>query len=131
MPCSGKGICKTETRPSLSSAPEIISARKLPFPREGFTDFAGRRRGEWLEPLVVEIEAAGGNAFGRRLDARKEDGIVAFLAAADAHSALDICVFNIGANANFPILDTTERVFRKVWEMTCYSASLRAARPRV
>jgi NAD(P)-dependent dehydrogenase (short-subunit alcohol dehydrogenase family) len=37
---------------------------------------------------------------------------------------LDVCVFNIGANANFPILDTTERVFRKVWEMTCYSGFL-------
>jgi len=25
---------------------------------------------------------------------------------------------------NFPILDTTERVFRKVWEMACYSGFL-------
>jgi len=27
---------------------------------------------------------------------------------------LEICIFNIGANVNFPILETTERVFRKV-----------------
>jgi NAD(P)-dependent dehydrogenase (short-subunit alcohol dehydrogenase family) len=25
---------------------------------------------------------------------------------------------------NFPLLDTTERVFRKVWEMACYSGFL-------
>jgi len=35
-----------------------------------------------------------------------------------------VCIFNIGANVNFPILDTTERVFRKVWEMACYSGFL-------
>jgi NAD(P)-dependent dehydrogenase (short-subunit alcohol dehydrogenase family) len=31
---------------------------------------------------------------------------------------------SIGANVNFPILDTTERVFRKVWEVACYSGFL-------
>jgi NAD(P)-dependent dehydrogenase (short-subunit alcohol dehydrogenase family) len=33
-------------------------------------------------------------------------------------------VFNIGANVNFPITETTERVFRKVWEMACYAGFL-------
>ena len=32
---------------------------------------------------------------------------------------LEVCIFNVGANVNFPLLDTTERVFRKVWEMAC------------
>ena len=35
-----------------------------------------------------------------------------------------MCVFNPGANVNFPILETTERVFRKVWEMACYGGFL-------
>jgi NAD(P)-dependent dehydrogenase (short-subunit alcohol dehydrogenase family) len=61
---------------------------------------------------------------GRSLDARKEDEIAAFLQDADAHAPLEVCIFNIGANVNFPILDTTERVFRKVWEMACYSGFL-------
>ena len=30
------------------------------FASEGFTVFAGRRNGEKLEPLIKEIEAAGG-----------------------------------------------------------------------
>ena len=29
-------------------------------------------------------------------------------------------MFNIGANVPFSMLETTERVFRKVWEMACY-----------
>ena len=60
----------------------------------------------------------------RSLDARKEDDIAAFLREADAQAPLEVCVFNIGANVNFPILETTERVFRKVWEMACYAGFL-------
>src|SRR6201981_1229344 len=84
------------------------------FASEGFTVFAGRRRGEKLTPLVAEIEAAGGRIIGRSLDARKEEEITTFLQDADATAPLEVCIFNIGANGNFPLLETTERVFRKV-----------------
>ena len=94
------------------------------FASEGFSVFAGRRNGEKLEPLVKEVEAAGGTILGRSLDARKEEEIVAFLNDADKHAPLEVCIFNVGANVNFPFTDTTERVFRKVWEMACYSGFL-------
>ena len=94
------------------------------FASEGFTVFAGRRNGAKLEPLVKEIEKAGGEIHARSLDARKEEEITSFLGDADKHAPLEVCIFNIGANVNFPILDTTERVFRKVWEMACYSGFL-------
>ena len=42
------------------------------FASEGFTVFAGRRNGEKLQPLVQQIEQAGGTAFGRSLDARSQ-----------------------------------------------------------
>ncbi len=94
------------------------------FAAEGFTIFAGRRDGAKLEPLVKDIKAAGGEIHARSLDARKEEEIISFLGDADKHAPLEVCIFNIGANVNFPILDTTERVFRKVWEMACYSGFL-------
>ncbi|KZD25711.1 SDR family oxidoreductase [Tardiphaga robiniae] len=94
------------------------------FAAEGFTVFAGRRNGDKLAPLVAEIEATGGTIVARSLDARKEDEIATFLNDADAHAPLEVCIFNVGANVNFPILETTERVFRKVWEMACYSGFL-------
>jgi NAD(P)-dependent dehydrogenase (short-subunit alcohol dehydrogenase family) len=94
------------------------------FAAEGFTVFAGRRNADKLAPLVASIETAGGRVVGRSLDARKEEEITAFLREADGHAPLDVCVFNIGANVNFPVLDTTERVFRKVWEMACYAGFL-------
>jgi NAD(P)-dependent dehydrogenase (short-subunit alcohol dehydrogenase family) len=99
-------------------------ARK--FAAEGFIVFAGRRRGDKLAPLLAEIEMAGGRVVGRSLDARKEEGLAAFLREADATAPLELCIFNIGANVNFPLLETTERVFRKVWELACYAGFLTA-----
>ena len=84
------------------------------FAREGYLVHAGRRNGEKLQPLVAGIEAAGGRCVGRTLDAREEDAVGRFSwAEADAAAPLEVAVFNIGANVNFPLLDTTERVFRR------------------
>src|SRR6266568_2174344 len=94
------------------------------FAAEGFSIFAGRRNGDKLAPLVKDVEAAGGEIHARSLDARKEEEVISFLNDADQHAPLEVCIFNVGANVNFPILDTTERVFRKVWEMACYSGFL-------
>jgi len=37
---------------------------------------------------------------------------------------LEVVVFNIGANVNFPIRETTARVYRKVWEMAAFAGFL-------
>ena len=102
----------------------IGSAIARRFAAEGYTVFAGRRSADRLEKLKAEIEAAGGECVARGLDARKEEDVTAFLAEADAHAPLEVCVINPGANVQFPIVETTERVFRKVWEMACYAGFL-------
>src|SRR3546814_18904407 len=35
-----------------------------------------------------------------------------------------VAVFNIGANVTFPIVETTARVYAKVWEMACFAGFL-------
>ncbi len=102
----------------------IGSAIARRFAREGYHVFAGRRNGEKLLPLVAEIEAAGGVCTRLSLDARQEASVEAFMQQADEAAPLEAVVFNIGANVNFPLLDTTERVFRKVWELACYAGFL-------
>jgi NAD(P)-dependent dehydrogenase (short-subunit alcohol dehydrogenase family) len=97
-------------------------ARK--FAAEGYHVFAGRRNGDKLAPLVGDIEATGGRCTGLALDARDEAQITQFLAKADSVAPLETCIFNVGGNVQFPLLDTTERVFRKVWEMACYAGFL-------
>ncbi|MEO8715978.1 MAG: SDR family NAD(P)-dependent oxidoreductase [Acetobacteraceae bacterium] len=94
------------------------------FAAEGYTVLAGRRHADKLAPLQAAIETAGGRCVARGLDARREDEIAAFIAAAEAIAPLEACIFNVGANVNFPILETTERVFRKVWEMACCAGFL-------
>jgi len=102
----------------------IGSAIARKFASEGYTVFAGRRSADKLAALKSDIESGGGHCEARGLDARSEEQITAFLKEADDHAPLEVCVFNPGANVNFPILETTERVFRKVWEMACYSGFL-------
>ncbi len=94
------------------------------FAAEGYRVFGGRRRGDELAELGGAIVADGGRFEGRSLDARVEDQVAAFMAEADADQPLEVAVFNVGANVNFPLLETTERVFRKVWEMACEAGFL-------
>jgi len=95
------------------------------FAHGGYHVVMGRRQGEKLAPLVTEIEAHGGSAQGFTWDARKEETTVEMFAMIEKDiGPIDICIFNVGGNVHFPILDTTERVFRKVWEMCAYAAFL-------
>lgn len=102
----------------------IGSAIARKFASEGYTVFAGRRTADKLAALKADIESGGGRCEARALDARSEEQVTAFLQEADRTAPLEVCVFNPGANVNFPILETTERVFRKVWEMACYAGFL-------
>lgn len=94
------------------------------FAAEGYLVYAGRRTAEKLEDLKKGIAAEGGRCEGRALDARKEEDITAFLNEAEALAPLSAVIINPGANVRFPVLETTERVFRKVWEMACYAGFL-------
>ena len=85
------------------------------FAAEGFAVHAGRRNGDKLAPLLR------GAVSGRSLDAREPDDLAAFLTEAEAIAPLALVIFNVGANVQFPITETTDRVFRKVWEMACFA----------
>lgn len=102
----------------------IGSAIARRFAAEGYRLHLARRDGTKLDGLVAEIAAAGGSATAYSVDARSEEAVTAFLDKVNEAAPLELCVFNIGANVQFPILDTTERVFRKVWEMACYAGFL-------
>lgn len=102
----------------------IGSAIAKKFAAEGYTIFAGRRTAEKLEKLKTDIETAGGKCVARGLDARKEEDVTAFLQEADAYAPLEVVISNPGANVHFPLLDTSERVFFKVWEMACKAGFL-------
>ena len=95
------------------------------FAKGGFHIVMGRRRGEKLAPVTSKIEIAGGSAQGFNWDARKEETAIEMFAHIENKiGPIEICIFNAGGNVYFPILETSERVFRKVWEMCAYAAFL-------
>ena len=103
----------------------IGSAIARRFAAGGFTVAVGRRNVEKLEPLVQEIEREGGRAKAFALDARDEEQVEAVLAEIERElGPLEVVIFNVGANVNFSITETTSRVFRKVWEMACFAGFL-------
>jgi NAD(P)-dependent dehydrogenase (short-subunit alcohol dehydrogenase family) len=95
------------------------------FAAGGFAVCVARRNADKLSPLVEQIRQAGGIAHPFALDARDEEQTVALFETIERSiGPLDVVVFNVGGNVNFPILETTSRVFRKVWEMACFAGFL-------
>tara|TARA_A100001391_G_scaffold75513_1_gene48872 strand:+ start:803 stop:1528 length:726 start_codon:yes stop_codon:yes gene_type:complete len=95
------------------------------FAREGYVACVSRRKKESLADLVARIEAEGGEACAFGSDARDEEQAVALVDTIEQEvGPLEVLVFNIGANVNFPIRDTTARVYRKVWEMAAFAGFL-------
>jgi NAD(P)-dependent dehydrogenase (short-subunit alcohol dehydrogenase family) len=88
------------------------------FAREGYIACVTRRQADKLQPLVGRIQAEGGQAHAFGTDARDEAATVALVQQIERDiGPIEVAVFNIGANVRFAVTDTTERVYRKVWEM--------------
>ena len=97
------------------------------FAREGLTACVNRRatNADKLEALAQSIRDDGLSARAYPGDAREEDDVVAMVDAIERDvGPIEVAVFNIGANVNFPITEMTARVYRKVWEMACFGGFL-------
>jgi NAD(P)-dependent dehydrogenase (short-subunit alcohol dehydrogenase family) len=95
------------------------------FARGGYTVCATRRSLDKLQPLVDQIKAEGGKAHGFASDARKEEEVVALIEQIESTvGAIEVLVFNIGANVPSSILDETARKYFKIWEMACLGGFL-------
>ncbi len=94
------------------------------FAREGFHIVATRRRGS-LEPLAKDIESGGGSVTAIHTDARVEADVERLISSTEHDiGPIDVLVFNVGGNVRFSILETTARVYRKVWEMCAFAGFL-------
>src|SRR3546814_8102900 len=97
------------------------------FAAEGLTACVNRRErnAEQLEALAQSIRDEGHKARAFPADARDEEAMIALFDQIEAEvGAVEVAVFNIGANVNFPIAETTVRVYTKVWEMACLGGFL-------
>ncbi|MFG0416604.1 SDR family oxidoreductase [Pseudomonas sp. zjy_8] len=97
------------------------------FAREGYIACVTRRQADKLQPLLEEIHAAGGQAYGFGSDARKEEEVTALVDTIERDiGPIEAFVFNIGANVPCSILEETPRKYFKIWEMACFAGFLTA-----
>jgi NAD(P)-dependent dehydrogenase (short-subunit alcohol dehydrogenase family) len=97
------------------------------FAREGLIACVNRRarNAEQLEVLAQSIRDEGFAAHAYPGDARIEEEVVAMVDAIEREvGPIAVAVFNIGANVNFSVLETTAQVYRKVWEMAAFAGFL-------
>lgn len=122
MADQGKGVCLV-----VGAGDGVGGAIARAFAAEGHPVVITRRARnlDQLEALAETIRAAGGTAYAKGVDAREEGEMVALFDQIEAEiGPLEVVVFNIGANVRFGIVETTARVFTKVWEMACFAGFL-------
>jgi short-subunit dehydrogenase len=117
---SAKGVCLV-----IGAGDATGGAIARRFAREGYVACMTRRTVDKLAPLIAQIEAVGGKAHGFGSDARKEEEVIALVEQIESTiGAIEILVFNIGANAPSNILEETARRYFKIWEMACFAGFL-------
>ena len=128
-PAPGRGVCLV-----IGAGEGLGASIARAFARDGLGVCVTRRprHTDAVDKLAETIRAEGGEAYGFGLDARVEDDVVALVERIEREiGAIEVLVFNIGANVRFPIVETTTRVYSKVWEMAAlagFLASREAAR---
>jgi NAD(P)-dependent dehydrogenase (short-subunit alcohol dehydrogenase family) len=116
------GVCLV-----VGAGPGVGGAIARAFAREGLSVCLTRRPRNLpeLETLAESIRADGGAAHAFGVDAREEAEMIALVNRIEAEiGPLEVVVFNIGANVWFPIVETTTRVYTKVWEMAALAGFL-------
>jgi NAD(P)-dependent dehydrogenase (short-subunit alcohol dehydrogenase family) len=117
-----KGVCLI-----IGAGDGLGGAIAKAFAREGHPVCITRRARnlDQLEALAGDIRGAGGIAHPFGVDARTEEEMISLFDDIEARiGPLEVVVFNIGANVHFGLVETTARVFTKVWEMACFAGFL-------
>jgi NAD(P)-dependent dehydrogenase (short-subunit alcohol dehydrogenase family) len=95
------------------------------FARGGYKVCVARREAAKSQGLLDEAKAAGQDIRAFSVDARSEAEVQGLFARVEAEvGAVDICLFNAGSNVNKAVLETTEKLFFKAWELACYAGFL-------
>ncbi|WP_262694365.1 SDR family oxidoreductase [Kordiimonas aquimaris] len=121
---------KSDSKPAcviIGAGDDTGAAIARAFAREGMTVCLVRRprHADALQALADSIIQDGGSAVAMPADARDEDAMSALFNKVEADiGPIEVAVFNIGANVRFSIMETTARVYRKVWEMACFAGFL-------
>src|SRR5438445_9142894 len=95
------------------------------FAKGGYTVCICRRDAAKSKGLVDELTAAGHRIHAFSVDARQEAEVQKLFSDVESNiGPIEVCLFNAGSNVNKPLVDTTEKLFFKAWELACYAGFL-------
>ena len=95
------------------------------FAEGGYTVCICRREAAKSQGLVDELKAKGHNIHAFSVDARQEAEVQKLFAEVEQSiGPIEVCLFNAGSNVNKPLIETTEKLFFKAWELACYAGFL-------
>ncbi|MHC2313024.1 NAD(P)-dependent dehydrogenase (short-subunit alcohol dehydrogenase family) [Bradyrhizobium diazoefficiens] len=95
------------------------------FASGGYTVCICRRDAAKSQALVDELTAAGQRIHAFSVDARQEIEVQKLFADVERETgAIEMCLFNAGSNVKKPLLDTSDKLFFKAWELACYAGFL-------
>jgi NAD(P)-dependent dehydrogenase (short-subunit alcohol dehydrogenase family) len=95
------------------------------FAAGGLQVCVARRDAAKAKALIDEVAANGGRVQAFSVDARQEAAVQDLFAKVEGEvGPIEVCLYNAGSNANVPLLETTETLFRKSWELACYGGFL-------
>jgi NAD(P)-dependent dehydrogenase (short-subunit alcohol dehydrogenase family) len=95
------------------------------FAAGGYSVCVARRDAEKSRSVVRDIVASGGTARAVGTDVRNEEAVQALFAQVEAElGAIEVCLFNAGANVKSPLIETSGKLFLREWELACYSGFL-------
>ena len=95
------------------------------FAQGGFTVCVARREAAKSHQLGEELKSAGCDFHAFSVDARKEEEVQQLFAKVEKEvGPIEVCLFNAGSNVNKPLLETTEKLFTRAWELACYAGFL-------
>lgn len=95
------------------------------FAAGGYKVCIARRDAAKARALVDELTAAGHCVQAYSVDARREAQVQNLCESVERDvGPIEVCLFNAGANVQKPLLETTDELFFKVWELACYAGFL-------
>jgi NAD(P)-dependent dehydrogenase (short-subunit alcohol dehydrogenase family) len=95
------------------------------FAAGGLRVCVARRDAAKAKPLIDEVAASGGKVQAFSVDARQEGEVQELFAKVERDvGPIEVCLYNAGSNVNTPLLETSESLFRKSWELSCYGGFL-------
>ena len=95
------------------------------FAEGGYKVCIARRDAAKSQQLVDELTAEGRDVHAFSVDARQESDVQSLFARVEETvGPIEVCLFNAGSNVSKPLLETTEKLFFKAWELACYAGFL-------